>query len=78
MIERLRDAQESRRDGSGGRIPDPALLVAGVREYARTFDRHAGGFGDAPKFPRPAELLFLLREHARTVDVEARPVSSDH
>ena len=71
-IERLRDAQQSRRDGSGGQIPDQDLLAAGVREYARTFDRHAGGFGDAPKFPRPAELLFLLREHARTGDVEAR------
>ena len=71
-IERLRDAQQSRRDGSGGQIPDQDLLAAGVREYARTFDRHAGGFGDAPKFPRPAELLFLLREYARTGDVEAR------
>ena len=72
VMERLRDAQESRRNDSSGRIPDPDLLAAGVREYARTFDRHAGGFGDAPKFPRPAELLFLLREHARTGDVEAR------
>ena len=71
VIERLRDAQESRRGGSG-QIPDHDLLAAGVREYARTFDRHAGGFGDAPKFPRPGELLFLLREHARTGDVEAR------
>ena len=72
VIERLREAQQSRRRGDGGRIPDPDLLVAGVREYAQTFDRHAGGFGDAPKFPRPGELLFLLREHARTGDVEAR------
>ena len=72
VMERLRDAQKSRRDGSHGRIPDTDLLAAGVREYARTFDRHAGGFGDAPKFPRPAELLFLLREHARTGNVEAR------
>ena len=72
VMERLRDARESRRDGGSGRIPDTDLLAAGVREYARTFDRHAGGFGDAPKFPRPAELLFLLREHARTGDVEAR------
>ena len=72
VMERLRDAQESRQGGSGGQIPDHDLLAAGVREYARTFDRHAGGFGDAPKFPRPGELLFLLREHARTGDVEAR------
>ena len=72
VLERLRDGQDRRRDGAGGQIPGPDLLVAGVREYARTFDRHAGGFGDAPKFPRPAELLFLLREHARTRDVETR------
>ncbi len=72
VIERLRDAQERRGSGADGRTPDPDLLMAGVCEYARTFDRHAGGFGDAPKFPRPAELLFLLREHARTGDVEAR------
>ena len=72
VIERLREVQDSRRDGGGGQVPTPDLLAAGVREYARTFDRHAGGFGDAPKFPRPAELLFLLREHARTGDVEAR------
>jgi hypothetical protein len=72
VIERLRDAQEGRQQGHTGRIPDLDLLVAGVREYARTFDRHAGGFGGAPKFPRPGELLFLLREHARTGDVEAR------
>ena len=72
VIERLREAQQNRRDGGDGRMPTPELLAAGVREYARTFDRHAGGFGAAPKFPRPAELLFLLREHARTGDVEAR------
>ncbi|MCH7746951.1 MAG: thioredoxin domain-containing protein, partial [Acidobacteria bacterium] len=72
LMDRLRSAQESRRDGSGGQVPDRDQLAAGVREYARIFDRRAGGFGDAPKFPRPAELLFLLREHARTGDVEAR------
>ncbi len=71
MIERLRDAQESRRH-AGAAIPDTDVLAGGVREYGRTFDSHAGGFGDAPKFPRPAELLFLLREHARSGDGEAR------
>ena len=71
-IDRLRDVQANRRQPGGGRIPDAGLLVAGVREYAGTFDSHAGGFGGAPKFPRPAELLFLLREYGRTGDVEAR------
>jgi uncharacterized protein YyaL (SSP411 family) len=41
-------------------------LTEAVEQYARTFDRRHGGFGDAPKFPRPSELLLLLREHART------------
>ena len=71
VIERLREAQQSRRP-SAGRMPDGDLLAGGVREYAGAFDARNGGFGAAPKFPRPAELLFLLREHARTGDVEAR------
>ena len=72
VFERLRDAQESRRGGGGGQLPDATLLAAGVGEYAEAFDKEHGGFGTAPKFPRPAELLFLLREFARTGDVEAR------
>ncbi|MEE2638229.1 MAG: thioredoxin domain-containing protein [Acidobacteriota bacterium] len=72
VVERLREVQQNRAQADGGRIPDGELLTAGVGEYVSTFDRRAGGFGDAPKFPRPAELLFLLREHARTGDVEAR------
>ena len=71
VIERLREAQESRRS-SGERMPDGDLLAGGVGEYSSVFDARAGGFGSAPKFPRPAEMLFLLREHARTGDVEAR------
>jgi len=72
VITRLREVQANRRQGGDARMPGPDELDGGVREYARTFDKHAGGFGDAPKFPRPAELLFLLREYARTGDVEAR------
>jgi uncharacterized protein len=41
-------------------------LETSVQEFASTFDRARGGFGDAPKFPRPSELLFLFREHTRT------------
>ena len=71
VIERLREAQQSR-GSSGGGMPDDGLLAGGVGEYAGAFDSRNGGFGGAPKFPRPAELFFLLREHARTGDVEAR------
>ena len=49
-------------------VPGTGVLKTGVQEYATTFDRQRGGFGDAPKFPRPSELLFLLREHRRTGD----------
>ena len=63
VIERLRSLS--------GRVGNPVMpgtgvLEAGVQEFATTFDRQRGGFGDAPKFPRPSELLFLLREHRRT------------
>ncbi len=63
VIERLRSL--------GGRtgnpvVPGTGVLETGVQEFATTFDRQRGGFGDAPKFPRPSELLFLLREHRRT------------
>mgnify|MGYP001356047349 CR=1 FL=1 len=72
MTERLRSIQGSGQQGGPGHIPDLEILTAGVREYAGTFDHHAGGFGQAPKFPRPAELFFLLCEYARVGDVEAR------
>jgi uncharacterized protein len=52
----------------GDTIPAPETLTEGVAQFAQTFDKVRGGFGDAPKFPRPSELLFLLREAARTKD----------
>ena len=75
VIERLRAAHAGKPAGEA--MPSDATLIAGVREYGQTFDRHHGGFGGAPKFPRPGELLFLLREHARTGDVEARQMVLD-
>jgi uncharacterized protein YyaL (SSP411 family) len=47
-------------------LAGPETLADAVAQYAETYDRRNGGFGEAPKFPRPSELLFLLREHART------------
>jgi uncharacterized protein YyaL (SSP411 family) len=63
IVERLRSM--------GGRsgnpvMPGTGVLETSVQEFASTFDRARGGFGDAPKFPRPSELLFLFREHTRT------------
>ncbi len=49
-------------------VPGPETLTEGVAQFAQTFDKARGGFGDAPKFPRPSELLFLLRETARSHD----------
>ena len=37
------------------------LLVSAATTLARTFDRHHGGFGAAPKFPHPMDLRLLLR-----------------
>ena len=69
ILERLRSL--------GGRtgnpvVPGTGVLDSAVQEFATTFDRRRGGFGDAPKFPRPSELLFLLREHRRTGAEEPR------
>jgi hypothetical protein len=72
IVERLRSLGA---DGSGGSVPGPAALDAGVRQFLAAFDARRGGFGDAPKFPRPSELLFLLREHARTGSEDARDMS---
>jgi uncharacterized protein YyaL (SSP411 family) len=69
IVERLQSfgAQPASR-----RAPGPEVLAGAVQQFAATFDRRRGGFGDAPKFPRPSELLFLLREHARTGEEEPR------
>ena len=72
IVERLRTL-----GGRGGNpvVPGTGVLDAAVHEFAATFDRRRGGFGDAPKFPRPSELLFLLREHRRTGDETARDMT---
>ena len=67
LFDRLRSATgaDGRRQAESTVAGADALADA-VEQFAQTFDRRHGGFGDAPKFPRPSELLFLLREHART------------
>ena len=71
IVDRLRSVRAS---GARGAVPSPDVLDRGVEEFAVSFDRRRGGFGNAPKFPRPSELLFLLREHARTGAAEPRDV----
>ena len=70
IVERLRTLGDARAETRS--CPATGVLDAAVHEFAATFDRRRGGFGDAPKFPRPSELLFLLREHRRTGDETAR------
>jgi uncharacterized protein YyaL (SSP411 family) len=62
IVERLRSFGQA---DAAGSVPGREALDRAVAEFEAAFDRHRGGFGNAPKFPRPSELLFLLREHAR-------------
>lgn len=41
--------------------PGRELVEAGFSLFDRSFDKHWGGFGSAPKFPTAHNLLFLLR-----------------
>ena len=72
IVARLRALGPESHRGGLNDVAGTGALVAGVRQFAASFDQRRGGFGDAPKFPRPSELLFLLREHARTGDAAAR------
>ncbi len=45
---------------------DDALLSKAAERLMRSFDRHEGGFGGAPKFPQPMVLDFLLQRAIRT------------
>jgi uncharacterized protein len=46
-------------------LPGPGVIAAGLDAFARSFDPHNGGFGDAPKFPRPSVFTLLLRASRR-------------
>ncbi|MGM9521748.1 MAG: thioredoxin domain-containing protein [Oscillospiraceae bacterium] len=55
--------------------PSRALVSAGVSQFAQSFDRQWGGFGQAPKFPTAHNLLFLLRYAHLTGDCRAREMA---
>lgn len=42
---------------------DAEPLTVAEKLLAKSFDRHNGGFGSAPKFPHPTDLAFLLRRN---------------
>jgi uncharacterized protein len=65
LTEQIKDMRST---SPGDGVPGPETLTEGVAQFAHTFDKERGGFGDAPKFPRPSELLFLMRETARSGD----------
>ncbi|MGN0478556.1 MAG: thioredoxin domain-containing protein [Hominenteromicrobium sp.] len=50
-----------RQENASSGTPDRALVEAGFDQFAQSFDRQWGGFGQAPKFPAAHNLLFLLR-----------------
>jgi len=52
-------AQMKQASASAGEI-DPSLPELAAALLRQSFDREAGGFGQAPKFPAPHTLLFLL------------------
>jgi uncharacterized protein YyaL (SSP411 family) len=47
------------------------LAEIAYTQFSESFDRHWGGFGQAPKFPAPQNLLFLLAYYRRTGEAHA-------
>lgn len=45
--------------------PDMEVVHRAFAQFADSFDRKNGGFGDAPKFPTPHNLLFLVEYAVR-------------
>lgn len=58
MVAYLQAPQKGRKKS---KEPSKKLVQDGVSWYRRSYDRHWGGFGSAPKFPTAHNLLFLLR-----------------
>jgi uncharacterized protein YyaL (SSP411 family) len=61
--------------GAGEEAVNAEALDACYRYFQRTFDKHLGGFGNAPKFPRPSVLDFLFRYYHRTGEEDARDMA---
>jgi uncharacterized protein len=52
-----------------------APLRGAYEDFLESFDRHHGGFGDAPKFPTPHNLSLLLRYAERSGEEQARTMA---
>ena len=68
LTARLREVSSSPR--TAGTADGTAAASAAERVVAQ-WDRHDGGFGDAPKFPQAMTIDFLLAHSARTGDADA-------
>jgi uncharacterized protein len=64
----LREVQDVQ---AGDRRADAALAEAAATGCVAQWDRHLGGFGQAPKFPNAMTIDFLLAHHLRTGDADA-------
>jgi uncharacterized protein YyaL (SSP411 family) len=65
---RLREVSSS--PGRAG-VVDETVVARAVDQIVAQWDRHDGGFGDAPKFPQAMTIDFLLAHSARTGHDEA-------
>ena len=69
LTQRLRAASAS--PGGAGTVDETVARQAAERVVGQ-WDRHEGGFGDAPKFPQAMTIDFLLAHSQRTGDDHSR------
>ena len=67
LIEAMNQISAGQQIEATGR-PSRDMLRQVFRDLERTFDRHLGGFGNAPKFPPHGSLALILYEHERHPD----------
>ena len=63
---RLREVSSS--PGGGGGTIEPVAAQRAAQQVVAQWDRHDGGFGEAPKVPQAMTIDFLLAHAARTGD----------
>ncbi len=60
---------------SAGNSVSLDLHTKAEQTLKKTFDRHYGGFGKAPKFPRPHDLTFLLKRYRLSGDEQCLAIT---
>jgi hypothetical protein len=73
LTARLREVSSSPRVGG---TADAGAAARAAQRVVAQWDRHEGGFGDAPKFPQAMTIDFLLAHSARTGDAQALEAAS--